>query len=143
VRGGQGNILPANEYAELGAYFVRFEELTSANKTDATAVCVGALTIRLRDGVEAVLSRIAMVAFFRDAERLQALRYVHAGAWWLSWHLSWSVNVSQGCRKFRWMMATPIIGLRLPMLGIYPTIGTYGAQLALLLAAGLVFDSIC
>jgi high-affinity iron transporter len=53
----QGNVLGATEYAEqLDAYFVRVEELTRANKTDATTVFVGALTILLRDGVEGLLS---------------------------------------------------------------------------------------
>jgi high-affinity iron transporter len=36
-------------------------------------------------------------------------------------------------------MATPIQGPRLPVLGIYPTVQTYIAQAALLLATGLGF----
>jgi len=37
------------------------------------------------------------------------------------------------------LVATPMQGPRLPVLGIYPTTQTYGAQVALLLAAGLGF----
>lgn len=50
-------MLRATDYAEpLDAYFVRVEELTGANRTDSTTVFVDALTILLRDGVEALLS---------------------------------------------------------------------------------------
>lgn len=279
----QGNVLRATEYAQqLDAYFVRVEDLTGANKTDATTVFVGALTILLREGVEALLIVIAMVAFLRKAERPQALRYVHAGwvsalaAGALTWLVAtyvvsisgasrevteglsslfaaavllsvglwmhqkgqagqWQAYLRQhltaamekrsawalfalafiavyrevfetvlfysalaadgngpallggfitglvllsviaavflrtsarmpigkffsfssvlvavlavvlvgkgiaGLQEAGWMMATPVTGLRLPLLGIYPTIQTYGAQLALLLAAGLGF----
>ncbi|BDT59223.1 cystathionine gamma-synthase [Massilia varians] len=279
----QGNVLRATEYAgQLDADFVRVEELTGANKTDATTVFVGALTILLREGVEALLIVIAMVAFLRKAERPQALHYVHAGwisalaAGALTWVVAtyvvsisgasrevteglsslfaaavllsvglwmhqkgqagqWQAYLKQhltaamekrsawalfalafiavyrevfetvlfysalaadgngaallagfvtglvllsvlaviflrtsarmpigkffsfssvlvavlavvlvgkgiaGLQEAGWMMATPITGLRVPVLGIYPTIQTYGAQLALLLAAGLGF----
>jgi len=40
---------------------------------------VGALTILVREGLEALLIVIAMVAFLRRAERPDVLRYVHAG----------------------------------------------------------------
>ncbi|MGX4641250.1 FTR1 family protein [Massilia sp. SYSU DXS3249] len=279
----QGDVLRATEYAQqLDGYFVRVEDLTGANKTDATTVFVGALTILLREGVEALLIVIAMVAFLRKAERPQALRYVHAGwisalaAGALTWLVAtymvsisgasrevteglsslfaaavllsvglwmhqkgqagqWQAYLKQhltaamekrsawalfalafiavyrevfetvlfysalaadgngpallggfitglvllsviaavflrtsarmpigkffsfssvlvavlavvlvgkgiaGLQEAGWMMATPVTGLRVPVLGIYPTIQTYGAQLALLLAAGLGF----
>lgn len=279
----KGDVLRAAEFAkQLDAYFVRVEDLTGANKTDATTVFVGALTILLREGVEALLIVIAMVAFLRKAERPQALRYVHAGwisalaAGALTWLVAtyvvsisgasrevteglsslfaaavllsvglwmhqkgqagqWQAYLKQhltaamekrsawalfalafiavyrevfetvlfysalaadgngpallggfvtglvllsviaavflrtsarmpigkffsfssvlvavlavvlvgkgiaGLQEAGWMMATPVTGLRVPVLGIYPTIQSYGAQLALLLAAGLGF----
>ena len=82
------------------AYFVRVEELTGANKTDATTVFVGALTILLREGVEALLIVIAMVAFLRKAERPQALHYVHAG--WIS---------ALAAGALTWVVATYVVSI--------------------------------
>lgn len=45
----------------------------------ATTAFVGSLTILLREGLEALLLVIAMVAFLRKAERTDAMPYVHAG----------------------------------------------------------------
>jgi high-affinity iron transporter len=278
-----GDVERASGYArELDAYFVRVESVTGPDGTDATTAFVGALTILLREGVEALLIVIAMIAFLRKAERPQALRYVHAGwtsalaAGALTWLVAtyvvsisgasrevteglsslfaaavllsvglwmhqkgqagqWQAYLKQhltaamekrsawalfalafiavyrevfetvlfysalaadgngpallggfatglvllaviaavflrtsarmpigkffsfssvlvavlavvlvgkgiaGLQEAGWLMATPVTGLRLPVLGIYPTIQTYGAQLALLLAAGLGF----
>lgn len=52
--------------------------LNAAN-ADATAAFLGSLTILLREGLEALLIVIAMIAFLRKAERVDVLRYVHAG----------------------------------------------------------------
>jgi high-affinity iron transporter len=97
----KGDVPRATEYAkQLDAYFVRVEDLTGANKTDATTVFVGALTILLREGVEALLIVIAMVAFLRKAERPQALRYVHAG--WLS---------ALAAGALTWLVATYVVSI--------------------------------
>jgi high-affinity iron transporter len=45
----------------------------------AATAFVGSLTILLREGLEALLLVIAMVAFLRKAERTDAMPYVHAG----------------------------------------------------------------
>ncbi|MGM9488086.1 FTR1 family protein [Ideonella sp. YS5] len=49
----------------------------SAN--DAAAAFVGSLTILLREGLEALLVVVAMIAFLKKAERKDVLVYVHAG----------------------------------------------------------------
>jgi high-affinity iron transporter len=57
-------------------------EITLENRGDsagATTAFVGSLTILLREGLEALLLVIAMVAFLRKADRLDAMPYVHAG----------------------------------------------------------------
>lgn len=51
----------------------------STSSADATTAFLGSLTILLREGLEALLIVIAMIAFLRKAERTDVLRYVHAG----------------------------------------------------------------
>jgi high-affinity iron transporter len=48
-------------------------------QSDAWATFVGALTILLREGLEALLVVVAMIAFLKKAERPDVLVYVHAG----------------------------------------------------------------
>ncbi len=49
------------------------------SQSDAWAAFVGALTILLREGLEALLVVVAMIAFLQKAERSDVLVYVHAG----------------------------------------------------------------
>lgn len=49
------------------------------SSADATAAFLGSLTILVREGLEALLVVVAMIAFLRKAERSDMLRYVHAG----------------------------------------------------------------
>lgn len=96
-----GDIDRATAYAQqLDSLFARVESATARNKSDATTVFVGALTILLREGVEALLIVVAMVAFLRKAERPQVLRYVHAG--WLS-------ALSAG--GLTWLVATYVVNI--------------------------------
>src|SRR5690606_21095258 len=53
--------------------------LEAGRNAGAGAAFVGALTILLREGIEALLLVIAMVAFLRKAQRTDAMSYVHAG----------------------------------------------------------------
>lgn len=73
---------------------------------DAAAAFVGSLTILLREGLEALLVVVAMIAFLKKAERKDVLVYVHAG--WLAalaagggtWAVAtYLVNVSGGSRE--------------------------------------------
>ena len=49
------------------------------DKAGASTAFVGALTILLREGLEALLIVIAMLAFLRKAGRVEAMPYVHGG----------------------------------------------------------------
>ncbi len=49
------------------------------SSADATAAYLGSLTILVREGLEALLVVVAMIAFLRKAGRSDMLRYVHAG----------------------------------------------------------------
>jgi high-affinity iron transporter len=76
------------------------------SSADAAAACVGSLTILVREGLEALLVVVAMIAFLRKAERGDMLRYVHAG--WVgalalgvvTWGVAtYSVSVSGASRE--------------------------------------------
>ncbi len=54
-------------------------ETTLSAEQDATATFLGAFTILLREGVEALLVVIAMIGFLRKVERHDVLPYVHMG----------------------------------------------------------------
>ena len=61
---------------------------------------LGAFTILLREGLEALLVVIAMIAFLRKAERAEALPYVHGG---------WVAALTAGAGT--WAVATYAIGI--------------------------------
>jgi len=70
----------------------------SAN--DAVAAFVGALTILLREGLEALLVIVAIVAFLKKAERRDVLVYVHGG---------WVLALAAG--GVTWAVATYLVGV--------------------------------
>ena len=77
-------------------------ELALENRDDAgaTTAFVGSLTILLREGLEALLLVIAMVAFLRKSDRLEAMPYVHAG--WIGALLAGAVT---------WLVATRLVAV--------------------------------
>lgn len=60
---------------------LRDAQVSLSAESDPTAAFIGSFTILLREGLEALLVVVAMVAFLRKAERKDMLRYVHGG--WL------------------------------------------------------------
>ncbi|CAN5392750.1 cytochrome c/FTR1 family iron permease [soil metagenome] len=64
--------------AVIDGLFARADALLSAG-SDATAAYLGSVTILVREGLEALLVVVAMIAFLRKAERVDMLRYVHVG----------------------------------------------------------------
>lgn len=66
----------------IDALLATAEPLTDATSHTATATFVGAFTILLREGLEALLVVIAVFAFLSKSGRREALPYVHAG--WIS-----------------------------------------------------------
>jgi high-affinity iron transporter len=67
---------------------------------DPLATFLGAFTILLREGLEALLVIVAMVAFLKKAERRDVLKYVHAG---------WVVALAGG--GVTWAVATYVVDL--------------------------------
>lgn len=62
--------------------FTKAEAELSRERNDHASVFIGSFSILLREGLEALLIVIAMVAFLKKAERRDMLAYVHAG--WIS-----------------------------------------------------------
>ena len=76
-----GESLPALR-SRLAATELLLDEAEVALAPEAessVSTFLGAFTILLREGLEALLVVIAMLAFLRKAERTEALRYVHGG----------------------------------------------------------------
>jgi len=84
---------------ENGAMFTEAESVLGSG-TDTTAAYVGSLTILVREGLEALLVVVAMIAFLRKAERVDMLRYVHAG--WIG---------ALGLGVVTWAIATFLVGV--------------------------------
>jgi high-affinity iron transporter len=68
--------------AQLQSLLGEAKESLNESQDDPLAAFLGAFMILLREGLEALLIVIAIVAFLKKAERTDALPYVHAG--WVS-----------------------------------------------------------
>ena len=93
------------QVADINGLFKEADALLVSG-ADAAAGFLGSLTILVREGLEALLVVVAMIAFLRKAERGDMLRYVHAG--WLgalalggvTWAVAtYLVNVSGASRE--------------------------------------------
>lgn len=78
---------------EIDALLARAQSVVAEAAGDATSIFIGAFTILVREGLEALLIVVALLAFLRKAERYEAVRYVHAG--WivalLAGGLTWAI----------------------------------------------------
>ncbi|ABM95309.1 cytochrome c/FTR1 family iron permease [Methylibium petroleiphilum] len=69
----------ATQKAQINALFDRAEAVLADTHLDTTTAFLGSFTILVREGLEALLIVIGMIAFLRKAERREVLPYVHAG----------------------------------------------------------------
>src|SRR5258708_11218713 len=90
----------AAESADLNRLLDSIDQELAASKATPTTAFLGAFTILVREGLEALLIVVAMIAFLRKAHRDDALRYVHAG-----WMLALVAGV------VTWVLATYIISV--------------------------------
>lgn len=110
--GAYRNAVTSGDVALAKATEIRVQSLLQKaraaldSSNDPLSTFVGALTILLREGLEALLVVIAMVAFLKKAKRPDVLPYVHAG--WitalLGGGLTWAVatylvNISGASRE--------------------------------------------
>ena len=90
----------AGQHDRIAGLFDQADAALRGSQNDSTAAFLGSFTILLREGLEALLIIIGMIAFLRKAERRDALPYVHAG---------WVGALLAGA--FTWVVATYLIGI--------------------------------
>ena len=76
------------------------EAALSPDAASGLSTFLGAATILLREGLEALLIVVAMIAFLRKADRMEVMPYVHAG---------WVGAIAAGF--LTWVVATWVIGI--------------------------------
>jgi len=84
----------------LNGLFDDAEAALSPDAASSASTFLGAFTILLREGLEALLIVVAMIAFLRKAERAEVLPYVHGG--WIGALLAGALT---------WAVATYAIGI--------------------------------
>lgn len=77
-RGVAVDVVVADAQA-IDALLARADDAIADAVGDATTTFVGAFTILVREGLEALLIVVALLAFLGKAQRPEAARYVHAG----------------------------------------------------------------
>jgi len=104
VRGVIGKAAPASEVRSqierLDALFATAGRALAPEKASSLSSFAGAFTILLREGLEALLIVVAMIAFLRKAERTDVLPYVHGG---------WIAALAAG--GLSWAAATFVISI--------------------------------
>jgi high-affinity iron transporter len=85
---------------QLDTLFVEAEAALAPEKASSASTFFGAFGVLLREGLEALLIVVAMIAFLRKTERSEVLGYVHGG--WLA---------ALGAGVLTWFAATYVIGI--------------------------------
>ena len=88
------------QVATVGGLFTEAEAVLAPERASNASSFIGAFTVLLREGLEALLVVIAMIAFLRKAERLGEMPYVHGG--WIT---------ALGVGLLTWAAATYVIGV--------------------------------
>ena len=88
------------QVATVDALFADAERALAPELANNASAFIGAFTILVREGLEALLILIAMVAFLRKANRTEVMPYVHGG--WISALLAGVVT---------WFVATYVVSI--------------------------------
>ena len=97
---GSGEAQLRTRLSETEALLDEAEAALAPQAESSVATFLGSFAILLREGLEALLVVIAMIAFLRKANRPEALRYVHGG---------WIAALAAGGAT--WAVATYAIGI--------------------------------
>ncbi|HUE78287.1 MAG TPA: cytochrome c/FTR1 family iron permease [Sphingomicrobium sp.] len=110
----------------LDTLFAEAEEALDPSEAGATTAFVAALTILLREGLEALLIIVAMLTFLRKAERPEMVRPVHYGwvaalaaglaTWWAATHI---LTISGASRELTEGFGSILAALILLFVGIW------------------------
>lgn len=111
---------------ELGRLFDEAEAALAPGEGSAASTFLGAFTILLREGLEALLIVVAMLAFLRKADRAEMVRPVHYGwvvaliagfaTWWAATHF---ISVSGASRELTEGFGSILAALILLFVGIW------------------------
>lgn len=110
-----------NISAKLDSLFVQANDTLTVSNTDPMTTFLGAFTILVREGVEALLIVVGMVAFLKKVGRADTLKYVHYG---------WSGALLAGL--LTWAIATYIVGISGASREVTEGLGSIFAALVLL-----------
>lgn len=110
----------------LDGLFTEAEQVLAQKQTSSVSSFVVAFTILLREGLEALLIVVAMIALLRKAGRTEMLRWIHAG--WLSalgagaitWALAtWAITISGASRELTEGFGSLLAAVVLVWVGIW------------------------
>ena len=125
ARGESAQALTARATA-LSALFDSAEATLQPSAGTPVATFLGAATILLREGLEAMLIVVAMIAFLRKAERTEVLPHVHAGwvggllAGLATWAVAtWLITISGASRELTEGFGSIFAALVLLSVGIW------------------------
>jgi high-affinity iron transporter len=112
--------------ATLQGLFDESERALAPEEGSAASTFLGAFTILLREGLEALLIVVAMLAFLRKADRAEMVRPVHwgwiaaliagLGTWWAATHL---ISISGAGRELTEGFGSLLAALILLFVGIW------------------------
>jgi high-affinity iron transporter len=110
----------------LDSLFDETEQALAPDRGSAASTFLGAFTILLREGLEALLIVVAMLAFLRKADRAEMVRPVHWGwitalaaglaTWWAATHL---VSISGASRELTEGFGSILAAVILLFVGIW------------------------
>lgn len=110
----------------LDSLFTEAESVLSRQQQSALSSFIAAFTILLREGLEALLIVVAIIALLRKAERTEMLPWVHAGwasallAGAVTWALAtWAITISGASRELTEGFGSLIAAVVLVWVGIW------------------------
>ena len=126
IQGGESADALDRRVQVLDTLFDDAEATLAPDAGSTLSTVLGAATILLREGLEALLIVVAMVAFLRKARRSEAMRYVHAGwigalvAGLMTWGLAtWVIGISGASRELTEGFGSVFAALVLLSVGIW------------------------
>ena len=126
ISGGRDPAEVRERVEALDSLFDETERALAPDQGSAASTFLGAFTILLREGLEALLIVVAMLAFLRKADRAEMVRPVHWGwitallaglaTWWAATHL---VSISGASRELTEGFGSILAAVILLFVGIW------------------------